>query len=46
MLPGRIRTNDLSRRAAADESLRPRGLWDRQCVPDLSKMGGNLNDVK
>jgi len=27
--PGRIRTNDLSRRAAADLRLRPRGHWDR-----------------
>ena len=28
--PGRIRTHDLSRRAAADLRLRPRGQWDRQ----------------
>jgi len=27
--PGRIRTQDLSRRAAADLRLRPRGHWDR-----------------
>ena len=27
--PGRIRTHDLSRRAAADLRLRPRGHWDR-----------------
>ena len=32
--PGGIRTHDLSRRAAADLRLRPRGYWDRQrpCV--------------
>ena len=29
MPPGGIRTHDLSRRAAADLSLRPRGHWDR-----------------
>ena len=28
--PGAIRTHDLSRRAAADLRLRPRGHWDRQ----------------
>jgi len=28
--PGGIRTHDLSRRAAADLRLRPRGYWDRQ----------------
>jgi hypothetical protein len=28
--PGGIRTHDLSRRAAADLRLRPRGHWDRQ----------------
>jgi len=28
--PGGIRTNNLSRRAAADLRLRPRGHWDRQ----------------
>ena len=28
--PGWIRTHDLSRRAAADLHLRPRGHWDRQ----------------
>ena len=28
--PGGIRTHDLSRRAAADLQLRPRGHWDRQ----------------
>ena len=27
--PGGIRTHDLSRRAAADLRLRPRGHWDR-----------------
>jgi hypothetical protein len=32
--PGGIRTHDLSRRAAADLSLRPRGRWDRQNVID------------
>jgi len=31
MPPGGIRTHDLSRRAAADLRLRPRGHWDRQC---------------
>ena len=30
MLPGRIRTHDLSMRAAADPRLRPRGHWDRR----------------
>ena len=30
--PGGIRTHNLSRRKAADLSLRPRGHWDRQCV--------------
>jgi len=29
MVPGGIRTHDLSRRAAADLRLRPRGHWDR-----------------
>jgi len=29
MSPGGIRTNNLSRRAAADVGLRPRGHWDR-----------------
>jgi len=29
MPPGGIRTHDLSRRAAADLHLRPRGHWDR-----------------
>ena len=29
MPPGGIRTHDLSRRAAADLRLRPRGRWDR-----------------
>ena len=28
--PGGIRTYDLSRRAAADLRLRPRGFWDQQ----------------
>ena len=28
-VPGGIRTHDLSRRAAADPRLRPRGYWDR-----------------
>ena len=30
--PGRIRTHDLSRRAAADLRLRPRGHWDRHVL--------------
>ena len=30
--PGGIRTHDLSRRAAADLRLRPRGYWHRLCV--------------
>jgi hypothetical protein len=30
--PGGIRTHDLSRRAAADLGLRPRGHWDRQTM--------------
>ena len=32
MPPGGIRTHDLSRRAAADLRLRPRGHWDRHLV--------------
>jgi len=32
MPPGGIRTHDLSRRAAADLRLRPRGYWDRPTV--------------
>jgi hypothetical protein len=31
MPPGRIRTHNLSRRAAADLRLRQRGQWDRPC---------------
>ena len=30
--PGGIRTHDLSRRAAVDPRLRPRGYWDRLCA--------------
>ena len=30
MPPGGIRTHDLSKRAAADLRLRPRGYWDRR----------------
>ena len=30
--PGGIRTHDLSRRAATDLRLRPRGHWDRHCI--------------
>jgi len=30
MTPGAIRTHDISRRAAADLRLRPRGHWDRR----------------
>ena len=30
--PGGIRTHDLSRRAAADIRLRPRGHWDRLVI--------------
>ena len=46
--PGGIRTHNLSRRAAADLHLRPRGHWDRRsCLLQLSdihiiKMTGNL----
>ena len=32
MPPGGIRTHDLSRLAAADLRLRPRGYWDRQVI--------------
>ena len=32
MSPGGIRTHDLSRRAAADLRLRPRGYWDRLII--------------
>ena len=35
--PGRIRTHDLSRQAAADLRLRPRGHWDRQYAYKGSK---------
>ena len=31
-VPGGIRTHDLSRRAAVDLSLRPRGHWDRHAT--------------
>ena len=31
-IPGGIRTHDLSRRAAAELRLRPRGYWDRQTI--------------
>jgi len=30
--PGEIRTHNPSRRAAADQRLRPRGRWDRPVV--------------
>ena len=30
--PGGIRTHNLSRQAAEDLSLRPRGYWNRQCA--------------
>jgi len=32
MHPGKIRTHNLSRRAAEDLRLRPRGHWDRLCL--------------
>jgi hypothetical protein len=32
MPPGAIRTHDLSRRAAVDLRLRPRGHWDRPLI--------------
>jgi len=35
MPPGGIRTHDLSKGAAADLRLRPRGYWDRQYDPKL-----------
>ena len=37
--PGGIRTHDLSRRAAADRRLSPRGHWDR---PGICHTGSNL----
>jgi hypothetical protein len=33
--PGGIRTQNLSRQAAADPRLRPRGHWDRQIIKVL-----------
>jgi len=36
--PGGIRTHNLSRRAAADLRLRPRGHWDRQCLMWLGEI--------
>jgi hypothetical protein len=40
MPPGGIRTHDLSRRAAVDLRLRPRGHWDRhsKTLPTLNKV--------
>jgi len=38
MPPGGIRTHDLSRRAAGDLRLRPRGHWDRRIIPILNKI--------
>ena len=35
---GGIRTHDLSKRAAADLRLRPRGHWDRQCSRSLQNL--------
>jgi len=37
MSPGGIRTHDLSKRAAADLRLRPRGYWDRRNDTDQEK---------
>ena len=37
MSPGGIRTHDLSRRAAVDLRLRPRGHWDRRFIPSLGQ---------
>ena len=36
--PGGIRTHNLSKRAATDLRLRPRGHWDRHCVPSGTLM--------
>jgi hypothetical protein len=33
---GGIRTHDPSKRSAADLRLRPRGHWDRPCIPKYS----------
>jgi len=44
MPPGGIRTHDLSRRAAADLRLRPRGHWDRLAgLPKLDKTQRMIN---
>ena len=53
MIPGGIWTHSLSRRAAADLRLRPRGHWDRQlstpCLREFTyeskKDAEELNDV-
>ena len=43
--PGGIRTHDLSRRAAADLRLRPRGHWDRRssCIRCNNTFAANHN---
>ena len=40
--PGGIRTHDLSRRAAADLRLRPRGQWDRHLISIQNKLTNNI----
>ena len=44
MPPGGIRTHSLSRRAAADLRLRPRGHWDRQ-MTNISELNTKLIDL-
>ena len=39
--PGGIRTHNLSRRAAKELRLRPRGHWDRQRVTLLTNVSAN-----
>ena len=43
--PGGIRTHDLSKRAAADLRLRPRGYWDRQFCISLLPFIGSFGDL-
>jgi hypothetical protein len=40
--PGRIRTHDLSRRATADQRLRPRGHWDR--LPEANTVHFDMSE--
>ena len=42
MPPGGIRTHNLSRRAAEDLRLRPRGHWDRRLIICIYKLEGSF----